>query len=53
MVMLKGIGVSAGVAQGTAYVVAEGLRSTVPNRSVRASELEQSTYRNPGWTESR
>src|SRR5438874_3057960 len=38
--MLKGIGVSAGVAQGTAYVVAEGLRSTVPNRSVRASELE-------------
>src|SRR5204862_4927471 len=40
MVMLKGIGVSAGVAQGTAYVVAEGLRSTVPNRSVRASELE-------------
>ena len=31
---------SAGVAQGTAYVVAEGLRSTVPNRSVRASELE-------------
>src|SRR5947207_1661708 len=40
MVMLKGIGVSAGVAQGTAYVVADGLRSTVPNRSVRASELE-------------
>jgi len=38
--MLKGIGVSAGVAQGTAYVVAEGLRSTVPNRSVRASEVE-------------
>src|SRR3981189_3194539 len=39
-VMLKGIGVSAGVAQGTAYVVADGFRSTVPQRRVRASELD-------------
>src|SRR5712664_4066887 len=38
--MLKGIGVSAGVAQGTAYVVADGFRSTVPHRRVRASELD-------------
>src|SRR6267143_1398188 len=39
-VMLKGIGVSAGVAQGTAYVVADRLRSTVPQRRVRASEWD-------------
>jgi len=38
--MLKGIGVSAGVAQGTAYVVADRLRSTVPQRRVRASEWD-------------
>ncbi len=38
--MLKGTGVSAGVAQGTAYVVACGYRSAVPQRNIRASEVD-------------
>jgi phosphotransferase system enzyme I (PtsI) len=38
--MLKGTGVSAGVAQGTAYVVACGYRSAVPQRTIRASEVD-------------
>jgi phosphotransferase system enzyme I (PtsI) len=38
--MLKGTGVSAGVAQGTAFVVACGYRSAVPQRRIRASEVE-------------
>src|SRR3981189_2524288 len=38
--MLKGTGVSAGVAQGTAYVVACGYRSAVPQRSIAASEVD-------------
>ena len=37
--MLKGTGVSAGVAQGTAYVLACGYRSAVPQRNIRASEV--------------
>jgi phosphoenolpyruvate-protein phosphotransferase (PTS system enzyme I) len=37
--MLKGIGVSAGVARGTAYVLADGSRSLAPQRRVRASDL--------------
>jgi phosphotransferase system enzyme I (PtsI) len=38
--MLKGTGVSAGVAQGTAYVLACGYRSAVPQRNISASEVE-------------
>jgi len=38
--MLKGTGVSAGVAQGTAYVVACGYRSAVPQRNIGASEVD-------------
>ena len=38
--MLKGIGVSAGVAQGTAFVVSCGYRSAVPQRIIRPSELD-------------
>jgi phosphotransferase system enzyme I (PtsI) len=38
--MLKGTGVSAGVAQGTAYVLACGYRSAVPQRNIRASEVD-------------
>src|SRR5258708_38662375 len=38
--MLKGIGVSAGVAQGTAYLMTCGYRSAVPQRSIRAAEVD-------------
>jgi len=38
--LLKGTGVSAGVAQGTAYVLSCGYRSAVPQRSIRASEVD-------------
>jgi phosphotransferase system enzyme I (PtsI) len=38
--MLKGTGVSAGVAQGTGYVLSCGYRSAVPQRSIRASEVD-------------
>ena len=38
--MLKGTGVSAGVAQGTAYVVTCGYRSAVPQRNIRAAEVD-------------
>jgi phosphotransferase system enzyme I (PtsI) len=38
--MLKGTGVSAGVAQGTAYVLTFANRSPVPRRSIRASEVD-------------
>ena len=38
--MLKGTGVSAGVAQGTAYVMRYDNRSPVPRRSIRASEVD-------------
>jgi phosphotransferase system enzyme I (PtsI) len=37
--MLKGTGVAAGVAQGTAYVVTCGYRSAAPKRVVAASEV--------------
>ena len=38
--LLKGTGVSAGVAQGTAYVLSCGFRCAVPQRSIRASEVD-------------
>src|SRR5205085_12366835 len=38
--MLKGIGVSAGVAQGTGLVLSCGYRSAVPQRSIRAPEVD-------------
>jgi len=38
--MLKGIGVSAGVAQGTAFVVSCGYRSAIPQRNIRPAELD-------------
>jgi len=38
--LMKGSGVSAGVAQGTAYVLTCGYRSAVPQRSIRASEVD-------------
>src|SRR5258708_19147334 len=38
--MLKGIGVSAGVAQGTAYLMTCGYRSAVPQRSIGAAEVD-------------
>jgi len=38
--MLKGTAVSAGVAQGTAYVLACGYCSAVPQRSIRASQVD-------------
>jgi phosphoenolpyruvate-protein phosphotransferase (PTS system enzyme I) len=38
--MLKGTGVSAGVAQGAAFVLSCGYRSAVPQRSIRASEVD-------------
>jgi len=40
MALLKGTAVSAGIAQGSAYVVACGYRSAVPQRSIRASEVD-------------
>src|SRR5712664_4020603 len=39
-IMLKGIGVSAGVAQGTAFVVSCGYRSAIPQRNIRPAELD-------------
>src|SRR5437660_7374448 len=38
--MLKGTAVSAGVAQGTAYVLSCGYRAAVPQRSIRSSEID-------------
>src|SRR3989441_1819759 len=38
--MLKGTAVSAGVAQGTAYVLSCGYRAAVPQRSIRPSEID-------------
>ena len=38
--MLKGTGVSAGVAQGTGFVLSCGYRSAVPQRSIRAAEVD-------------
>jgi len=38
--MLKGTAASAGVAQGTAYVLTCGYRSAVPQRSIRAAEVD-------------
>jgi phosphoenolpyruvate-protein phosphotransferase (PTS system enzyme I) len=38
--MLKGTAVSPGLAQGTAYVLTCGYRSAVPQRSIRASEVD-------------
>ena len=38
--MLKGTGVSAGVAQGTGLVLSCSYRSAVPQRSIRASEVD-------------
>ena len=38
--MLKGTAVSAGVAQGTAYVLACGYGTAVPQRSIRASQVD-------------
>src|SRR5712691_12647670 len=38
--VLRGTGVSAGVAQGTAYVLTCGYRSAVPQRSIRAAEVD-------------
>src|SRR5258705_2120232 len=40
MALLKGTAVSAGIAQGSAYVVACGYRSAVPQRSIRPSEVD-------------
>jgi phosphoenolpyruvate-protein phosphotransferase (PTS system enzyme I) len=45
MTLLKGTAVSAGVAQGAAYVVSCGYRSAVPQRSVRASEVDSERAR--------
>ncbi len=38
--MLRGTGVSAGVAKGTALVIACGYRTAAPRRSIQASEVE-------------
>src|SRR2546427_3166444 len=38
--MLKGTAVSAGVAQGTAYVLSCGYRAAVPQRCIRPSEID-------------
>jgi len=43
--MLRGTGVSAGVAKGVAFVVACGLRSAAPRRSILASEVESERSR--------
>ena len=43
--VLKGIGVSAGVARGAAFVLACGDRSAAPRRSIRASEIESERAR--------
>ena len=43
--VLKGIGVSAGVARGAAFVLACGDRSAAPRRSIRASEVESERAR--------
>ena len=43
--MLRGSGVSAGVAKGVAFVVACGLRSAAPRRSILASEVESERAR--------
>jgi phosphotransferase system enzyme I (PtsI) len=40
MTMIKGTGVSAGVAQGRAYVLTCGYRSAVPQRSIAPSEVD-------------
>ncbi len=43
--MLRGTGVSAGVARGTAFVIACGYRSAAPLRSILASEVESERSR--------
>jgi phosphotransferase system enzyme I (PtsI) len=43
--VLKGIGVSAGVARGSAFVLACGDRSAAPRRSIRSSEVESERAR--------
>ena len=43
--MLKGTGVSAGVAKGTALVISCGYRSAAPRRSILASEVESERSR--------
>lgn len=43
--MLRGTSVSAGVAKGTAFVVACGRRSAVPTRTILASEVESERSR--------
>ncbi len=43
--MLRGIGVSAGVATGTALVITCGQRSAAPRRSILGSEVESERTR--------
>lgn len=43
--MLKGTGVSAGVAQGTGFVLSCGYRSAVPQRSIRAGDVDRERAR--------
>src|SRR4051812_17733670 len=37
--LLKGVGVSAGIAQGSAYVLSCGYRAAVPQRTIEASDV--------------
>src|SRR5690349_7055183 len=43
--MLKGTGVSAGVAQGNGFVLSCGYRSAVPQRSIRAGDVDRERAR--------